>query len=299
MSETFIRYIKCVGTGPKHNRDLSEVEMADAMRMMLEGEATPEQTAAFLLGWRLKPESIKEFRAALRVLDSHTVQIPVENGLELGYPFDGKADNPYLFHLSAAMVAPYGVRPVVYAGETQPSKNGLTVKEACEALELPDNLTLFNRKNYAPHLEALSGVRQRLGLRTGLNTLERLPNVGGCDTAIIGVFHKPYVQKYIAIFGDRYERLIILKGNEGTPEIFGKCRLWIHEKGRTVEQIVDPADLGITYQKSFERIKKEEAIKAMKIPSEALIQLARFNAALWLFAKKRAPTIKAGMEMLE
>ncbi|WP_353661900.1 glycosyl transferase [Hydrogenimonas sp. SS33] len=299
MNERFIRYLKCVGTGAKHNRDLSGEEMADAMTMMLEGSAEPEQIAAFLLGWRLKPESTEEFRAALAVLDSYTKKVPVEKGLELGYPFDGKADNPYLFHLAAAAVAPFGIRPVVYTGELQPSKNGLSVKEACDALDLPANLVRFDRKNYAPALAALTPVRQKLGLRTGLNTLERLPHVGGCDTAVIGVFHKPYVKKYIKIFGDRYERLIILKGNEGTPEIFGKCRLWVYEKGETEEIVVDPAKFGVTYRKSFERISKEEAIAQMREPDEALVKLAKFNAALWLFAKNEAATIAEGWEKID
>ena len=300
MNERFIRYIKCVGTGPKHNRDLNAEEMADAMRMILEGEAAPEQTAAFLLGWRLKPESVEEFRSALKILDAYTGKRAVENGLELGYPFDGKADNPYLFHLSARLVAPSGIRPVLYAGELQPSKNGLTVKEACEALgELPENLILFDRREYAPALATLTPIRQQLGLRTGLNTLERLPNVGQCDTAIIGVFHKPYVKKYVDIFGDRYERLIVLKGNEGTPEIFGKCRLWVCEDGTIKELTVDPARFGIDYRKSFQRITKAEAVAKMREPDEALMKLAKFNAAVWLFAQKEAQSIDEGWEKID
>ena len=298
MPDAFVKYIKCVGTGVKHNRDLTYEEMRDAMEQMLDGRATPEQTAAFLLGWRLKPETTEEFRAAIDVLHEKSLRIPVDDGLELGYPFDGKADNPYLFPLASSMVSPFGISPVVYGGELQPSKGGVTVRDICTRLPMPENLRYFDRHDYCPTLARLSPIRQKLGLRTGLNTIERLPNVGNCDTALIGVFHKPYVKKYVEIFGDRYRRLVIVKGNEGTPEIFGKCRMWICEGGEVKEEIVDPARFGIRYEKNFERIDHEHLIAATKEPSEALRTLARFNAAVWLFASGRAGSLEEGMEYL-
>ena len=298
MSERFIRYIKCVGTGPKHNRDLSAEEMKDAMAMMLDGKASPEQTAAFLLGWRLKPESAEEFRAALQVLDTHTRQTPVQGGLELGYPFDGKTDNPYLFPLVAPLLRPFGITPVVYTGELQPSKNGVTVRDICDALPGIENLKVLDRRDYCPELAALSPIRQKLGLRTGLNTLERLPKAVICETAMIGVFHKPYVKKYVDIFADRYRRLVIVKGNEGTPEIFGKCRLWICEEGNVQEQIVDPADYGVTYPKNFKKIEHEQLITQTLNPTEALQKLARFNAAVWLYAAGKARSVGEGMKLV-
>ncbi|WP_201352507.1 anthranilate phosphoribosyltransferase [Hydrogenimonas urashimensis] len=298
MSDAFIRYIKCVGTGAKHNRDLTYEEMRDAMEQMLDGRASPEQCAAFLLGWRLKPETATEFRAALDVLDENCVRKPVDNGIELGYPFDGKADNPYIFTLAAPMVAPFGIRVIVNGGALQPSKKGLTVREVCESVPLPENIRYFDQKNYCKPLADLSPIRQKLGLRTGLNTLERLPDAGGCDTALIGVFHKPYVKKYREVFAHRYRRLVIAKGNEGTPEIFGKCRVWVCEGDRCEERIVDPKRFGIDYTKSFDPITKSESLSHLASPSDTLMDIAKLNAGLWLFCKGVAQTIEEGWEML-
>ncbi len=285
MDRPFIDYIKCVGTGAKHNRDLTYEEMRDAMHRMLNGSASPEQTAAFLLGWRLKPESVEEFRAALEAIDETSETFPVENGLELGYPFDGKADNPYIFPLAAGMVEPFGINVVVNGGALQPAKGGATVKDVVESVSTPANLRYMDRSLYNPKLAALTPIRRALGIRTGLNTIERLPGIAGCDTALIGVFHKPYVKKYIEIFGERYRRLVIVKGNEGTPEIFGKCRVWVYENGDTTEFAIDSASYGITYRKSFERIEREEGLGMLENPSSELMGVARLNAALWLYAK--------------
>jgi len=298
MDRDFVRYIKCVGTGAKHNRDLTAAEMRDAMERMLDGRAAPEQIAAFLLGWRLKPETAEEFRGALEAIDAVTHRSPVDDGIELGYPFDGKADNPYIFPLAAEALRPYGLDVVVSAGALQPAKGGVTVRDVCRSLPMPENLRCFERENYCRALADLSPVREKLGIRTGLNTLERLPNVGACDTALIGVFHKPYVRKYVEIFGDRYRRLLIVKGNEGTPEIFGKCRFWFCEKEAVSEHTVDPARFGIGYRKSFDRIGRDESLRMLREPSRDLKEIARLNAALWLFAKGTAASLEEGWEML-
>ena len=298
MDSAFIRYIKCVGTGARHNRDLSREEMQDAMARMLDGRASPEQISAFLLGWRLKPETTEEFLGAIDAIDAVTKKSPVENGIELGYPFDGKADNPYIFPLAAEALRPFGLDVVVSGGALQPAKGGVTVREVCRALPMPENLHCFDREDYCKPLADLSPVRMKLGIRTGLNTVERLPDVGACGTALIGVFHKPYVKKYAEIFGERYRRLLVVKGNEGTPEIFGKCRVWVCEAGEIAEQVVDPARFGIDYRKSFDPIGKEESLRMLREPSDALIQIARLNAALWLFAKGVAASLEEGWEML-
>ena len=67
----FHTYLHAVGTGVKGNRDLDYKEAQDMMRQILNQSVSPEEITAFLLGWRLKPESIDEFRGALSVCDSY------------------------------------------------------------------------------------------------------------------------------------------------------------------------------------------------------------------------------------
>jgi len=53
-------YLRAIGQGPKHCRDLSREEARDAMALVLSGEATPAQAGAFLLLERFKGESPEE-----------------------------------------------------------------------------------------------------------------------------------------------------------------------------------------------------------------------------------------------
>lgn len=293
----FHTYIHAVGTGHKGNRDLSFDESADMMHQILNQSVHSEQIAAFLLGWRIKPETTEEFRGALSACDAYIISTTIENSLELGYPFDGKVNNPYLFPLIAKILRSH-LNIVVSGDELLPAKGGITVKDICTNYPVNENLHFFNRKNYCKKLHELTQVRMRLGLRSGLSTIEKLPHVASSQYAMTGVFHKPYVQKYLEIFSSRYRRLALLKGNEGTPEIFSKGRLWIAEDGEVTEYLVEPKRYGIFYKKSWERITLEESLNQLNNPTDEFMKLATLNAAIMLFVTQKASSIDEGFECL-
>ncbi|MEA2073153.1 MAG: glycosyl transferase [Campylobacterota bacterium] len=275
----FKTYIKAVGTGPKGNRDLTYDESKDMMTQILNATATPTQTAALLIGWRLKPETTEEFSGALSALDSFSVQNEIKNSIELGYPFDGKAKNPYLLPMICAALKSSELNLVIVGDELQPAKGGVTTKELYNSLDKLENLHFFDRKEYLQELHLLTDLRNILGLRSAFNTLEKLPNITNSQFAITGVHHKPYVKKYIEIFGSRYERFALIQGNEGTPELFKKGTLWIQENDTLSEEIVDP---------SFYDIKTDD-----------LEGLAKLNAAILLYVSNKANSIGDAYESIK
>jgi len=106
------------------------------------------------------------------------------------------------------------------------------------------------------------------------------------------------VKKYVEIFSDRYKRFALIQGNEGTPELFSKGRLWI-AKGKDVNEIVvDPEHFGINYTKSWEAITLEESLNQLNNPSDEYMKLAKLNAAVYLFITENAATIHEGWEKL-
>jgi len=144
----FFKYIHAVGTGPKGNRDLSFDEAKDMMTQILDQSVPSEQIAAFLLGWRLKPETIEEFQGALAACDENIITKRVENSIELGYPFDGKAKNPYIFPLVANILQKHDFNLVITGDEKQPAKNGITIQEIVQEIELASNIHYFKRKDF-------------------------------------------------------------------------------------------------------------------------------------------------------
>jgi anthranilate phosphoribosyltransferase len=294
----FFNYIHAVGTGVKSNRDLSFEESKDMMEQILNQSVPTEQIAAFLLGWRLKPETNTEFRGAIEVCDKYIKKEYVENSLELGYPFDGKVKNPYIFPLVAKELKKEDINLVIVGDELVPAKGGITTKNICTNIELENNIHYFDRKDFFQKMSELTDLRMKLGLRTGFNTIEKLPHVAQSNYAITGVFHRPYVKKYIEIFAHRYKRFALIQGNEGTPEIFSKGRLWIYDNNEAKEHIINPTHYGIDYKKSLEKISLENSLQQLKNPSDEYIKLAKLNAALYLFVTQKSSTIDEGWEKL-
>lgn len=294
----FFKYIHAVGTGEKGNRDLTLAESKDMMEQVLKQEVYPEQVAAFLLGWRLKPETTDEFRGVVEASDMFIQKRAVANSIELGYPFDGKANNPFIFPLVAKVLENSELNLVVVGDDLAPAKAGITLKEVATNIELNENLHYFERADFFKEMHDLTPLRMRLGLRTGLNTIEKLTKVADSDYAITGVFHKPFVKKYIEAFSGRYKRLALIQGNEGTPELFSKGRLWIADGEDVEEIIVDPEYYGINYTKSWERITLLESLEQVNNPSAEFLKLARLNAAVYLFVAQKAATINEAYEKL-
>lgn len=294
----FFNYIKAVGTGPKGNRNLCEVEIIDAMEQMLEQKVFPEQMTAFLLGWRLQEESNEEMAGALKSFDKYIKKTTIPNSIELGNPYDGKQKRPYLFPLIAKELKQFDLNIVISGDYLQPAKDGVTTKDTCLNLDLEKNVYYFDRINYFKELSDLTQIRQRLGLRTGFNTIEKLLNPGNSKFAMTGAFHKPYVKKYIDLFGPLYEKLVIVKGEEGTCEFFGKSKYWIKENDEIKEVEINPLAFGIEYKDIWEKITIDEMKELMQNPSNELKKLVKLNAALVLFASNKANSLQEGYELL-
>jgi anthranilate phosphoribosyltransferase len=266
--------------------------MKEAFSLILNKEVYPEQISAFLLGWRVKPETVEEFKGVLDAFDNFIYKQPILHSIEIGYPYDGKLNNPYLFTLMAQYIQKYNLNLVVSGDKLQPAKGGITTQNISNNMNLQENLYYFDRKDYFKELSELTTVREKLGLRTGLNSIEKLLNPTNATIGLLGVFHKPFVKKYIDIFADRYQKLLIIKGNEGTPEIFSKCKYWIIEDDKIIEDIINPEDFGINYKKSWDKITLEESLEMIHNPSEELIKLAKLNLAMILFVDGKFSSIK-------
>jgi anthranilate phosphoribosyltransferase len=295
----FKKYIKAVGTGKKHNRDLSIEESYDAIKMILDQKIYTEQIAAFLLGWRLKPETTYEFIGALKAFDQYIKKETISNSIELGYPFDGKRNNPYLFTLIAKELQKFNLNIVVSGDKLQAGKDGITTKQIAQNIKYSSNLYFYDRKDTFKELSDLTTTRNRLAIRTGFNTIERLSNPANSKIAFLGVFHKPFMKKYVDIFSSRYDKLIIVKGNEGTSEIFSKCQYWIIQNNNIEEYTIDPKEFGINYTKSWDRITLEQSLQNINHPSDELLKIVKLNAALILFVCNKTSSIKEAYELLQ
>lgn len=295
MRQDFKKFIKAVGTGPKGNRDLAFEESKQAMSMILSGELTDTQISAFLIGWRLKPETVEEFRGAFEAIQEKTNKSESKNHLinyELGYPFDGKNDTPYLFPLMARILKDFEVHLIVCSDERIPSKDGVTVKQLLEKIGEVENLSHFDRKTYLPELHRLTSLRNDLGLRTAFNTLEKFSGLLNARYGSTGVFHKPYVQKYHELFKNHLDGLCLVGSNEGGPEVYKKAKIWICRGEEREEILIDPEQFGIEITYSDEPFNLDQMIRIIQNPTVNELKMALLNVAICLFNLKKTENIE-------
>jgi anthranilate phosphoribosyltransferase len=293
----FHDFLKAVGTGPKGNRNLSREEMREAMGMILDGTALPEQICAFLLGWRVQGESRDELLGAIDAMNERIQHTPVKKSLEIGYPLDGKIKALPIMLLAAHMVPKIPV--IVHGDRAQPSKMGFNPKDFYENTKFSSNVHYFDRANFLPELSKLTDMRRALGLRSAFNTIEKLHNVAQSDFALIGMHHLPYFDLYKELYGSHYKRLIIVRGSEGTPEILKKTTILVVEKGQSHSLPIDPADFGIKPFEAKKELSLNEMISQLEQPTEQILQYARLNAALLMYAANKTPSIEEGFKSLQ
>lgn len=294
----FNKFIKAVGTGPKSNRELTKEEIKSCVEQILNQSVESELIVAFLLGWRVRLETNEELKATLEVCENYMKRHNIPNSIELGFPYDGKTNNPYIFPLVAKYLKKFDLNLVVSGDLMQPAKNGITIKDIASNFKLDDNIHFFDRKEFLPKLSELTSLRRLLKLRTAFNTVEKLLNPANSKYAITSAYHKPYVEKYTEIFSKNYDEFAVIKGSEGRPEIFSKTKCWLKKGDDLDEFIIDPSYYGIEVQEEYEKISLEQCLDELNNPSSNLEKLAKLNAAFMLFVTKKVNSVDEAFGML-
>lgn len=302
----FKKYIKAVGTGPKGNKDLTIEETADAIEQILLSKATPAQIGAFLIAWRTKLETDDELKGTLLALRKFMKFTKIDDSLELGYSFDGRCDNPFLFPLFGKILEEFysknkdvrRLNLVISGDYLQPAKQGITTKEIYNNIDASQHLHFFDRIEYLKELSNLTVLRHELGLRTAFNTVEKLLNPSLSEFGLTTAFHKPYVQKYLDIFEPYFKEIVVVKASEGSPEVFKDGKYWKKIDGNIIEESFSLKDYGVTYNKEFENITLEESLNIARNPDEDILKLAKFNVALYLLFSKRVTSLDEAWQRL-
>ena len=303
---SFKKYIKAVGTGVKGNRDLTQEEIEDAIEQILLNKVTPSQIGAFLIGWRTKLETNEELKGCVEALRKFMKFQKVEDSIELGYSFDGRSDNPFLFPLFGEILEDFYIKNkdvrklnLVISGDyLQPAKEGITTKEVFANIDASQYVHFFDRIEYLKELSDLTALRHELGLRTAFNTVEKLLNPSLSEFGLTTAFHKPYVQKYLDIFEPYFKEIVVVKASEGSPEVFKDGKYWKMLDGNIIEESFSLKDYGITYDREFENITLEESLNIIRNPDENILRLAKFNVALYLLFSKRVSSLDEAWQRL-
>lgn len=302
----FKKFIKAVGTGQKGNKDLTFDESYEVFKLILEGSLTPSQIGVFLIALRVKLETNDELKGAFEALNLFIKTEKIEDSMILGYSYDGKCENPYLFPLFENILSDFykknqdikRLNLVICGDYMQPAKVGVTTKDIFSNIDKGQYVNYFDRIEFLNKLSLLTNLRNELCLRTAFNTVEKLLNPSLSEYAVTSAFHKPYVSKYLDIFKAYYKDLTVIRGSEGGVEVFKDSKYWQIIDGEIKEFSFSLKDFGVTYKTEYENLTLEDSLNLIKNPTNELIALAKFNVALYLLFSKRVSSLDEAWQRL-
>lgn len=230
----FSDYIKLTGRGEKGRRSLTQEEANNALTSYLDGDAELLQLAVLLMLQRVRCETPEEAAGYIQALRKTIATEWQELDVDLDWPcFAGKKRQPPWLLLAAKVLAQQGKRIVLHGFKAVDAVK-YQVEEACPTLGIEiatsaeqaqqilaqNNICYLPLSAYCPKLIPLLALREKVGLRTPLNTVARSLNPCAAPFAIHGVFHKGYEKLHAqAALLTNEVNMIAFKGEGGESEV--------------------------------------------------------------------------------
>jgi anthranilate phosphoribosyltransferase len=293
---------------------LTQEESAHAFDKMMSGEATPSQMGAFLMGLRIRGETVDEIAGAVSIMRSKmtTVDAPADAVDVVGT--GGDAAGSYNISTCAAfIVAGAGVPVAKHGNRALSSKSGAA--DVLSALgvnieQKPEGISRCIREAgigfmfapaHHPAMKHVGPTRVELATRTIFNLLGPLSNPAGVKRQMVGVFARHWIEPLAKVLGALgSEKAWVVHGSDGLDEITTNGVTHVAELSGGKVKLFDisPDDAGLKSSKPGE-LKGGEAIynaEALRAVLDGQMgpfrEVAVFNAAAALLVAGKADTIK-------
>ena len=261
--------------------DLSHSQMTGVMNLIMTGQATPTQIAGFLIGLRMKGETVDEITAAARVMRelSTKVSVPLDHLVDTCGTGGDASGSFNISTASAFVAAAAGARVAKHGNRSVSSKSGSAdVLEAAGVnLDLaPDKVGeciknigvgfLFAVKHHSAMKHAI-GPRKEIGVRTIFNILGPLTNPAAAPNQVIGVFSKQWLEPLAQVLqqlGSRH--VMVVHAEDGMDEISIGSETWVAElkNGAIKTYTVRPEDFSMQ-RASLDTLKAADAHASLEI----------------------------------
>lgn len=262
-------------------KNLTVEEMTDVMRTIMTGEATPAQIGGFLVGLRMKGETVDEVTAAAGVMRELATRVEV-NKEHLVDTCGTGGDSSGSFNISTAsafVVAAAGGRVAKHGNRSITSKSGSA--DVLEAAGVNLNATpeqvaacvndigvgfMFAPAHHSAMKHAI-GPRKEMAVRTIFNVLGPLTNPAGAPNQVLGVFDKAWVEPLAQVLKNLgSEHVLVVHADDGLDEISIGSETYIAElkDGEIKTYTIKPEDFGMQ-SVSLENVRAKDAADSLAI----------------------------------
>ena len=242
--------------------DLSREDMTSVMQQIMTGEATPSQIGGFLIGLRMKGESVDEITAASTVMRELATRVETESDHLVDTCGTG-GDSSGSFNISTAsaiVAAAAGAHVAKHGNRSVSSKSGSADVLEAAGVNLgidPEQVGacidevgvgfLFAQKHHSAMRFAI-GPRKEMAVRTIFNVLGPLTNPAAAPNQVIGVFDRELVEPVARVLqqlGSRH--VMVVHADDGMDEISISTATSVAElrDGEVSIYKISPQDFGL------------------------------------------------------
>lgn len=303
--------------------DLTTAEMQDVMRLIMTGQCTDAQIGAFLMGMRMKSETIDEIVGAATVMRELAAPVQI-NAERLVDTCGTGGDGMNVFNVSTAaafVVAAAGGKVAKHGNRAVSGKSGsadlletagvylnLKPEQVARCVENVGVGFMFAPAHHGAMKHAI-GPRRELGLRTLFNLLGPMTNPAGVRHQVIGVFSQALCRPMAEVLqrlGSQH--VLVVHAQDGLDEISLAAPTHVAElKGGVVSEYrIQPEDFGIRSQ-SLIGLTIESAEDSLALIRDALgkrktengqkaADMIVLNAGAALYAADLASTLNEGIQ---
>jgi anthranilate phosphoribosyltransferase len=241
--------------------NLSEAEMAECMKEIMEGRATESQIGSFLTALRIKGETVEEITGAARIMRDKAARIKAPDGVLDTCGTGG--DMSHTFNIStitAVVVAAAGIPVAKHGNRAVSSKSGSA--DVLEALGIKIDLQpekvekcLFETgfgflfaPLFHPAMKFAIGPRREMGIRTIFNILGPLTNPANAKRQVLGVFSSKLTEVLALVLGNLgADDAMVVHGEDGLDEITitNGTKVSRFANGKVENMYFSPEDFGL------------------------------------------------------
>jgi len=304
--------------------DLTTEEMKAVMRQIMTGQCSDAQIGAFLMGMRMKSETIDEIVGAVEVMRELAEPVSFDTHRLVDTCGTG-GDGMNIFNVSTAaafVVAAAGGKVAKHGNRAVSGKSGsadlleaagvyldLSPEQVARSVDAVGVGFMFAPAHHGAMKHA-AGPRRELGLRTLFNILGPMANPAGVKHQVLGVFSRELCRpmaEVLARLGSSH--VLVVHAQDGLDEISLAAPTHVAElrNGEISEYRVQPEDFGIKSQ-SLIGLDVEDAQGSLTLIRDALgrrktengqkaADMIVLNAGAALYAADVASSLKQGVEM--
>lgn len=311
----FKPYIAALASGAP----LAREEARAAFALIFEGAVTPAQLGAFLMGLRMRGETVDEIIGAAQAMRAAMTPVEAPAGAIdiVGTGGDG-AGTYNISTLAAIVAAAAGAIVAKHGGKAASSLSGASdvlgelgvgvgiAPEAAAACLRDAGLCFMAASAHHPAMRHAAPIRSELGVRTIFNILGPLCNPARVERQTIGVFSRdrlaPLAQA-LAELGAK--RVWLLHGSDGLDEATttGETHVVALQDGAIRAFDIAPEDAGLPRATAQALVGGDPAHNAKALRAvldgakNAYRDIAVLNAAVALVVAERAADIREGAEL--